>query len=50
VGPSYRVVSFGFFLSTIFLIIGVMDHGQVPPWAAGLLLVSFLNLACPFSD
>jgi hypothetical protein len=47
--PSYRLLSFGFFLSTVFLILG-LGHGDVPPWAAGLLLVSFLNLAGPFTD
>jgi hypothetical protein len=49
VGLSHRVLSFGLFLSTTFLILG-MEHGNVPPWASGLLLVSFLNLAGPFSD
>jgi hypothetical protein len=49
VRPSYRFLSFGFFLSTVFLILG-LGHGDVPPWASGLLLVSFLSLAGPFSD
>jgi hypothetical protein len=45
---SHRVLSFGFFLSTTFLIL--VEQGDVPPWTSGLLLLSFLNLACPFSD
>jgi hypothetical protein len=50
VRPSYRVLSFGLFLSTTFLIIGGVIQGELPPWATGLLLVSFLNLAGPFGD
>jgi hypothetical protein len=46
VGSKYRVLSFGFFMSTTFLIIGGIE-GAVPTWASGLFLVSFLNLALP---
>ena len=47
-GSKYRVLSFGFFMSTTFLIIGGFEQGTVPSWASGLFLVSFLNLAFPF--